>query len=481
MPKSGRRVSMLLLLIFMPLLADVSARVDENPVISGERVEYEIEATGDRVEFPKIESIGGEKVTTEGSRRLEWFEGNRTVLKWSQVYSFTPKKSLTIPSFKVVVDGKEEMTKSIFLQVKRNLSERDGDFRAELNVSRKEAYVGETVEVVIRFMERRSVPVMSVDFVPIRYEDFWVRRVGKPRRYSEGDYLVHEVRYLFFPQKAGDLTIGPAEVKVATAKKIRDAFGFIVRQPQWRTVATKPVKLHVKPLPDGLKLVGRYSIRADATPKKLEAGAPVTLTVRVEAEGNIDDFELPPLRIPDVTIYEEPPKIEKSFRGGVYGGSWERKYVLIAQRSFTIPKFEIEFFDPVKERVERVSSDPIRIEVAGGGTVRSESGERTEKGGSTEPSGTFAGYAAPLLSFVAGMAFMYALLRFGRKRRRRRGLQGGAKSEIEMLQRLLPYISESKEAAQTAENLYANIFEGKAIKIDRGSYERLLEKLREEG
>ncbi len=479
MLKSGRRVITLGLLLIMPLLADVIARVDENPVISGETVEYEIEAVGDRVEFPKIESIGGEKVTTEGSRRLEWFEGNRTLLKWSQMYSFTPKKSLTIPSFKVVVDGKEEVTKPIFLQVKRNLSERKGDFGVELNVSRKWAYVGETVEVVIRFKERRSVPVMSVDFVPIKYEDFWVKRVGKPRRYSEGDYLVHEVRYLFFPQKAGDLTIGPAEVKVATAKKIRDAFGFIVRQPQWRTVASKPVALHVKPLPDGLKLVGRYSIRVDASPKRVEAGAPVTLTVRVEAEGNIDDLEFPPLRIPGVTIYAEPPKIEKSYRGGVYGGSWERKYVLIAQRSFTIPEFEIEFFDPAKERTVRVYSEPIQIEVTGGGVEHSERNEMREKKGSKEPVSPYGGYLWPLLSFVAGMAFMYALLRFGRKRRSRKERFSSAKSEIEMLQRLLPYISESKEAAQTAESLYANVFEGKAIKIDRSSYERLLEKLRE--
>ncbi len=476
---SGRRILALWLLLFIPLLADVTARVDENPVILGEMVEYEIEAAGERVEFPKIESIGGEKVTTEGSRRLEWFEGNRTVLKWSQVYSFTPKKSLTIPSFKVIVDGKEELTKPIFLQVKPNRANREDDLKIELNVNREEAYVGESVDVSIRFKEKRDVPVMSVDFVPIRYEDFWVKRVGKSRRYREGEYLVHEVHYLFFPQMAGELTIGPAEVKVATAKKIRDAFGFIVRQPQWRTVVSKPVTLHVKPLPDDLKLVGRYSIRVDASPKRVEAGAPVTLTVHVEAEGNIDDFELAPLRIPGVTVYAESPKIKNSYMGGVYGGSWERKYVLIAQKSFTVPEFEIKFFDPQKRRIEMVSSERIEIEVAGG-VQHADRRETPEKKSSIEPVSRYKDYLSAIISFIAGMALMYAVLQLGRKRRRKKEPHRHTKKELEMLQRILPYISESKEAAQMAENLYANLFEGKAVKVDRKAYERLIEKLREE-
>ncbi len=480
MPISGKTILTLWLLLFIPLWADVTAGVNENPVISGEPVEYEIEAIGDRVEFPKIESIGGEKVSTEGSQRLEWFDGNRSVVKWVQVYSFTPKKSLTIPVFKVTVDGKEEMTKPIFLQVKPNLPNRKDDFKVELNVSRKEAYVGETVDVVIRFREKRNVPVMSVDFVPVKYENFWVKRVGKLRRYSEGNYLIHEVHYLFFPQKAGELTIGPAEVKVAMAKKIRDAFGFIVRQPQWKTVVSKPVKLHVKTLPDDIKLVGKYSISVDASPKKVKAGSPVTLTVRVEAIGNIDDFSLPSLQIPGVTVYSEAPKIKSVYSGGVYSGIWERRYVLIADRPFTIPSFMFRFFDPEKKRVERVSTDPVNIDVTGA-VRRPKEASPAEKELSKEVSSAKnrGGYLFFALAFFAGMGVMYLILRLKNKIVRKKEPGVLAKSKLEMLQHLLPYISESKEAAQMAENLYANIFEGKAVKIDKKMYEKLIRQLRD--
>ncbi|BBG66462.1 BatD [Hydrogenimonas sp.] len=474
----GGRVICSILLLVSTLFADVAARVDENPVIASEEVDYVIEATGDRVEFPKIGSIDGVKVTTEGSRRLEWFDGNRSVVKWVQVYSFTPKRSLTIPSFRVYVDGKSEWTKPIFLQVKPDHKAGNDDFLIELDVDRKEAYVGEAVNVVIRFKEKRNVPVMSVDFVPIKYDNFWVKRVAKRRRYSSGEYLVHEQRYIFFPQKAGELTIGPAEVKVAMAKKIRDAFGFIVRQPQWRSVVSESHKLRVKPLPDDLKLVGSFSIDVDVSPKKVEAGSPVTLVVHVEGTGNIDDFEPPPLHIRGVTVYPGEPILKSSYRGGVYGGSWERKYVLIADRSFTIPPFRVRFFDPVKLKEVTLSSDPVRIEVEGATAGPEEEVPPSEKGsragggyGSTEL------YLSAAASFAAGMIFMYLLFRLEKRLSKKRPAALKPGSEEEMLQKLLPYISESKEAAQMAENIYANLFEGRAVRIDKKAFQSLMERL----
>ncbi|WP_456404914.1 BatD family protein [Hydrogenimonas sp.] len=476
MSNPGRIVLSLLLLI-LPLFAGVVAKVDENPVIAGERVELEIEATGERVEFPKIGRVGGSEVTTEGSRRLEWFDANRSVVKWVQIYTFTPKKSVTIPSYTVVVDGKEERTKPIFLQVKPDARQRKNDFRIELKTDRQTAYVGEPVEVTIRFKERRDVPVMSVDFVPLKYEDFWVKRVGKPRRYSEGEYLVHEIRYLFFPQKAGTLRIGPAQVKVAMAKKMRDAFGFIVRRPQWTTLTSEPLTLSVKPLPEGVTLVGDFSLDTEISSRQVESGSPVTLTLRVKAKGNIEDFEPPQLKIPDVTVYAEPAKITQSYSGGVYTGTWERRYVLIADSPFTIPSFRLRFFDPEKEEVKEVSSDPVRIDVIGGEEAAKETPlPEAEKRIQRRDEGTLLSLIA---AFAAGMGTA-ALLSWaiGRVRRRRREPHERPKGELQMLQALMPYISESKEAAQMAENLYANLFEGRAVRIDRKMFEKLLERVR---
>jgi len=193
----------LLLLALIPLAAEVKVSVDENPVIAGESVEMTIEAEGEDIRFPDIATIDEYNVTTEGMQRFERLEENRTVVKWIKLFAFTPKKSVTIPSYEVVVDGKVEKTNPLFVQVQPAGKRISDDFKIEMETSRTTAYVGQMVDVTIRFREKRDIPVMNVDFVPIRYENFWVKRVDKKRTYAEGDYLVHEIHYLFFPQIAG--------------------------------------------------------------------------------------------------------------------------------------------------------------------------------------------------------------------------------------------------------------------------------------
>ncbi len=456
--------------------AGVKAYVDENPVISSEMVEYEIEAVGESVRFPTIKKIGSLKVSAGEKERLEWFEGNKSVVKWVRTYTFSPQKSMTIPAYKVIVDGKEEWTKPIFLQVKANSSDRKDDFRIELKISKREVYEGEPVDVAIRFLERRDVSVMSVDFVPIKYENFWVKRVGKPKRYGEGNYLVHEVRYLFFPQKSGELKIGPAQVKVARAEKVRDAFGFIVRRPKWSTMTSEVKTLEVKPLPEGVELVGDYRMSLKVSPKKVQAGQPVTLTIRVEGDGNIEDFELRPLRIDGVTVYADEPKVEQHYSSGIYSGSWEKRFVLIAESSYTIPPFKVRFLDPDSGKVKEISSDSVKIEVVGalknGGMDDFPS--RIQEDGSMRLKHLF-GY---VVAFFAGVVAVY-LFRFLKRRISYKRGSRSVPDEHMMLQRLMPYISESKDAAQMAENLYANLFEGKAVKIDKKRFEKLMADLKD--
>jgi hypothetical protein len=452
--------------------------VDENPVRRGESVEFSIEAEGESTIFPKIRRIGDYNVTREGMQRLERLEGNRSVTKWVAYYSFTPEENVTIPSYDVIVDGKEERTPPLLLEVQERSKGEDRDFRLFLETEKEKTRVGEPVEVTVRFVQKIDVPVMNVDFVPIKYENFWVKRIVGRKEYRRKEERVIEERFLFFPQIAGELTIGPAEVKIAMAKKMRDAFGYVVRRPQWFSVVSKPVTLHVDPLPEGVKLVGNFKIETRVEPLRAEAGRPVTLTVSVEAEGNIEDFDLPPLRIEGVTVYEEEPKIEQRYLQGVYRGRWVKKYVLVADRSFTIPSMELRFFNPQKGVTEISRSAPVSVEIVGG----KPGGEKASGSGviqkEREESMVWI-YLNLAAAFLLGMGVMYLILwLMDRKRKRKERKIPAAGSESQMLQRLMPYIAESKEAAQMAENLYASIFEGKAVKVDRKAFERLIEKLR---
>jgi hypothetical protein len=340
--------------------------------------------------------------------------------------------------------------------------------------------VGEPVAVTVRFREKRGVPVMNVDFVPIAYENFWVKQVGKRRRYAEGNYLVHEIRYLFFPQREGNLTIGPAKVKVAVTQKVRDAFGFVVRRPKWLTFESERIPLRVLPLPEGVTLVGRFSLDAEAAPLRVKAGEPVTLTVRVKAEGNIEDLRMPTPAIEGVTVYAQKPVVTQRYEHGRYSGEWVGRYTLLAERSFTIPSMTLDYFDTEKKRRVHLATPPIPVEVAPATALeeKRKTPEGTEKEKETMMSWLYMNLAA---AFAAGMAVMWLLTRFFGKRAKRGRYRIEVPTERErMLQQLMPYISTSPEAAQMAENLYAAIYEGKAVKVEKKAFEALMRKLKGE-
>ncbi|SFP75579.1 BatD family protein [Hydrogenimonas thermophila] len=468
------RGSLIILFIFSSFLfgAGVKASIDENPIIAGESVEFAIEAEGEQVQFPKIEKIGEYRVTAEGSQRLERFEDNHNIVRWIKLYAFTPKKSVTIPSFDVFVDGKKAVTEPIFVQVKTNSQQHTNDFSIQIIADRAEAYIGQMVDVKVLFKEKRNVPVMNVDFVPIKFEDFWVKRVGKEKLYPEGDYLVHEIHYLFFPQKAGELTIGPAEVKVAVAKKMRDAFGFIVRKPKWFTIASSSLKLTVKPLSQNVNLIGNFKLIVQAEPKRVEAGKPVKLVVRVEAEGNIEDFNLPALHINGVTIYSEEPNLEQSYSRGIYSGSWEREYVLIAEKSFVIPSFSLKYFDPKIERVKEVKTKPIEVEVIGDSIQQKSNLNKVESVKQFKEEREMSLFYL-LIPFLAGMGFMYLLMRLKGVINLDKNSSKPSKKQ-DMLQQLLPYLQVSKEAYDLAERFSSpdyNISKG-----DKKEFEKLMKR-----
>jgi len=471
------RGSLFILLIFSSLMfgAGVKASVDENPIIAGESVEFAIEAEGDRVQFPKIEKIGEYRVTAEGSQRLEKFEDNHSVVRWIKLYAFTPKKSVTIPSFDVFVDGKKAVTEPILVQVKPNKGHHSNDFSIQIIADRAEAYVGQMVDVKVIFKEKRNVPVVNVDFIPIKFEDFWVKRVGKEKRYPEGDYLVHEIHYLFFPQKPGELTIGPAEVKVAVAKKMRDAFGFIVRKPKWITISSSSLKLTVKPLPQNVNLIGNFKLIVQAEPKRVEAGKPVKLVVRVEAEGNIEDFNLPELHIDGVTIYSEEPKLEQRYSRGIYSGSWEREYVLIAEKSFVIPSFSLKYFDPKTERVKEVKTKPIEVEVIGDSIQQESNLNKVESVKQFKEEKEMSLFYI-FIPFLAGMGFMYLLIKLNGVINIKDKQSSKPSKKQYMLQQLLPYLQVSKEAFDLAERLSSPDYT--ISKNDKKEFEKLMKNIK---
>ncbi|MCA9649518.1 MAG: protein BatD [Myxococcales bacterium] len=237
-------------------------------------------------------------------------------------------------------------------------------------VDKKEAYVGEQLTYALDVYERRSFLGIHLRKPP-SFTDFFTEELdeGEPRVETVGgiDYRVRPgLRRALFPQRAGTLQIGAAELSVGGRQRI----------------LSPAIDIEVKPLPGqgrppgfSANNVGRFSIVASVDRDRVAANEPITLTVTIEGEGNVKFVDPGPW--PEMNgLRRYDPKVETRLRKGSRGMGGQRRYefLLIPEHGgeLTIPAHELAYFDPDQERYAVARTEPITIEVTGGETVVAE-------------------------------------------------------------------------------------------------------------
>jgi len=201
----GRLTALLLLPLF--LFADVKESVDKNALYRGDSVTYTIAVSGKDVEFPTITEIGGNPIlSTSGSQNISIVNGDfqKTV---SKSYIFTPKDSLEIPSYKVLVNGGVEMTKPITVKIVEPSQDKSAPIGLDIRLSKENVRVGEMVRFDLVFKQKPNVPIYKLDIEEPQFEDFWVKKIAGDTAGVEGEYTTKTYSYLLFAQRSGKLSI----------------------------------------------------------------------------------------------------------------------------------------------------------------------------------------------------------------------------------------------------------------------------------
>lgn len=241
-------------------------------------------------------------------------------------------------------------------------TEPQGDLFLWTRVDKPSVYVGEQLTYSLEVYERLPFPNIQLRQLP-GFQDFWSEQLpeGTMRTETVGGtvaYRVHPgLRRALFPQRAGELTISPAEVGVGMRRRVKG----------------RPVVIEVKPLPAGAPAgfspnnVGLYTIAAEIDRKTFKVGEPFTLTLTIRGAGNIRVLtpgtwpELPGLRRYD-------PKVDTRVTiGEQVGGERRYAFLVIPERGgkLTIPPHELHFFDPAAAAYQTAKTAPIELAVEG--------------------------------------------------------------------------------------------------------------------
>ncbi len=475
----------ILLLLPLALFGDVKESVDKNALYRGDSVTYTIAVSGKDVEFPTIIEIGGNPIlSTSGSQNISVINGDfqKTV---SKSYVFTPKESLEIPSYKVLVNGGVEMTRAVGIKIVEPSQDKSAPVVLDIHLSKEKVKVGEVVRFDLIFKKKPNIPVYKLDIDEPVFEDFWVKKLDGVQEGVDGEYTTRIHSYLLFAQRSGTLKIPSVTANVGQLSQQRrgrsdpffnSAFG---QQVRYSKVFSNNVSVLVEALPNNLELYGDFNINTKVDKTVVAANKPLNLTVSVDGIGNIDDVKKYSLDIEGAVIYANEPEIKSRVDGDEYVGRFEQKIVIIADGSYTIPPLELRYFDRVSQKEVIKRSEAISITVTGGiakvSTVQSASNNNLEVSQEIrEPvSGKEAGSAydwvqllyAALTGFVIGGLFIWLMMRSRLESAPKKSVVipmeiqiKKAKDDKALFELLLPYKKESPviDAAlvQLEENLY---------------------------
>jgi len=485
----------------------VTAEVSQHEVVAGNTVQLRIKATGDRAEFPDIQSIDGTKVLGRSQTQnnsITYINGKLTNKhSTSLILTFAPQHDMTVPSYGVTIDGKVYKTDPIKIKVVKASAPGVGSsvkYALQMRADKREVIVGEPLVVTVYFSLKTGVRLAdNPRYSKPEFKGFFVKEVNEPRAYIKGDQQIQELRYILTSQKEGTYTVGPATAVISEVDRSRrDMFGRFFGGTQ-KSIASNTLMITVKPKPEDTDLVGEFTLESHLDHEETKANKPVNLTVRIEGEGSLEDFDLSDYEIDGVTIYSDESKVESRLSGDKLGSTFVKSFAFIADHDFTIPARTISVYDTKKGKVTTLEIPSYDVKVAAGQRAAAPVTAENSTNGKVQtnlkqPESTAekvvekkveverVAWWMLLLAFVAGMVSMYLLQLLPKFK----GRHASPFKESEALKILYAHINDDKEAEEMVRKLYAKMKSrknedkngDKSVIIDKKELKVLVEKYR---
>lgn len=473
--------------------ASVKAKVNDTNVIIGNSVNLTLEATGNDVKFPSIQTIGDypvERISSMSKSAIKVINGQTTqeIVK-QQTLVFTPDKDMTIPAFEIEVEGQKLSTESIDLKMVKDTAPTtlgSQKFNLAMNKNKESVYVGEPLLLSIYFSESRGADIMDFRAQQPDFKDFIVKEIEGEKTYRKDNYLVHEFRYLITPTREGNLTIDSIRAKVAERSQVRDNFfGTFFDKPKWSQIRSNSLNLLVKPLPQKSDMVGSFTIGEKIDAQSVKANKPVNLTITISGEGNLEEFEGLNYEIDGVTIYSDNATVESRVSGSQMMSSYKKKFVFISDQNFTIPSKSFSTFNPKTQKIEELTVSSYDISVKGGSpatevTVQSAKAQSVKTDIDSQDKKSSVSVVEPnkleiwmlLVSFIAGvlatllLSKILPLLSWSSSK--------NPMKESQALKILYPHINHDPQAEEMVRKLYAKRGGDKSVVIDKVELKRLV-------
>jgi hypothetical protein len=458
--------NIVLFLLFLTniLYASVTAKVEPKYVYAGDTATYMLTVSGGSVKKPLLLDICGNDIVATGSQTsIQSINGNYQK-SYTLTYDFVPQKSCLIAPVEVEIDSQVQKSNPVKVEVKPRVQDKNAEFVLSFEASKKELYVGEPFTLTLLLKQRKGAQAVDSKFIAPEFQGFWKKSESQAQRAETDAFIVTKLVYELAPQREGNLTISPAQLKIAR-RSGRNNWGSFMPQVKWQSYYSNAINIKAKALPNNAKLVGDFTISAVADKHEVHQNEAVNVVVSVRGDGNLEDIESFKPYMERVNIFDE--KIE------IKGDRLTQKLVFVGDKDFTIPSFEIVFFNTKTQQVQKIKTAPIAVKVSGASPtaplkIKREVDKPNEVTEShpKEEIVLKTNYNYIILAFVVGLLLGAALMLLRPKVSKTKRGSINLKDEKILFVKLLPY-KEDKEVASIIETLEQNLYSQTKRTVDK--------------
>jgi hypothetical protein len=374
------RALLFIALVLMPLLAAAAPRawLDRDSVRLGETVTLNVETDARGAGEPDFSVLDAQfrRLGTSSSTQLSYSNGRQSARTlWAVALEPRAEGTIAIPSFTVGAETTEPLVLNVLPMPAGGSAAAGDDVFLEIDAEPASPYVQQQVRYTVRLYY--AVTLLEGQLQEPQTTGAQVRRLGQDVNYNKtiGDrrYSVVERRYALVPEASGRLEIpGP---QFAGRALRSGSYGSMLGANSVLNARGNAVTLDVRPRPAGAKtpwLPARaleLSDESGETPAELQVGEPLTLTLRLHAQG-LSAEQLPELTLPAIDgaeVYPDQETPQTRDDGEWLRGERVRKFALVPTRpgTLTLPEVAIDWWNVGTDQAERAVLPARTFTVAG--------------------------------------------------------------------------------------------------------------------
>lgn len=381
------------LLVCCRLWADVTvtASVDQRQVSFGDSFVFTISVRGAQGAQPKVPTVDGLRFDGPSTEMSTTIVNNQINQSLNFKYAVTPSRmgEFTIPAIQVDVGGKQLFTEPVQVTIVKNATEEQwkNSLFARVRFEPKKMYLGQVAPLDVYLYAREDVPLRGVGGFQYNAEGLGYRfgqNLKQGKQVINGErFNVYVLEGAVTPEKTGSLPFGPCAMQTQLRIERKGANADPFFAPFFGTaeykdvpVVTDEIVIEVLPLPaegrppEFAGAVGQWKLEVTAKPTEVAVGDPITLTIKISGDGNIDTVPLPKFDLgDDFKTYDPTTKTTKNDLNTAGERIFEQ--VLVARDATVkqLPEIRLAYFDPIAGSyvVRRHEATPLLVK-SGSGT-----------------------------------------------------------------------------------------------------------------